>query len=86
MLPPSKNIIPIHVRQTAGANVQPTAREHTILNRHVIKVLFLYGSAGLDFDQTPATVTPAMQDVHFHEHAVMLEHSLEDRRNFAVGD
>jgi len=81
-----KNIIPVHVCQTAGTHVQSTAREHTILNRHVIKVLFLYGSAGLDLDQTPALVPAALQDVHFHEHAAMLEDSLEDRGNFVVRD
>jgi hypothetical protein len=76
----------IHVRQTAGTNVQPTAREHTILNRHVIKVLLFYGSAGLDLDQTPAPVPAAMEDINAHQHSVMFEHSLEDCGDFTVGD
>ena len=80
------NIIPVDVRQTADATSSPAARNDTILDRDVFEVLILHVGGGLDFDQTPAPVAPPMQDVHSHEHAVVLEHSLEDRRNFWVGD
>jgi len=56
------------------------------LNGNIVEVFLLYGSAGLDLNETPSTVPPAMQDVHPHYHSVVLKSSLKERRNFRVGD
>jgi hypothetical protein len=56
------------------------------LDADIVEVFLLYGSAGFNFNQTPSVVPAAVKHIDTHEHAVMLEHSLEDRRNLPVGD
>jgi hypothetical protein len=34
-------------------------------------------AGGLNLDQTPAPIAPTMQNVHFHEHVLVLKHRLE---------
>ena len=48
--------------------------------------VFFQVGAGFDLDQPPATVAAALQDVHSHEHAAVLERGFIDRRDFRVGD
>jgi hypothetical protein len=56
------------------------------LDANVIKVLFLYGSAGLDLDQTPSSVPATMKHIDKHYNPVVLECGFEDCRDFTVGD
>jgi hypothetical protein len=41
---------------------------------------------GFHFDQPPATVTAALQDVHADKDAAVLKHPFEDRWNFPISD
>jgi hypothetical protein len=81
-----ENIATIYVRQTCGCHVQPRPGNDAVLDRDILVMVILNVARGLDFDETPATVSTPMQNVHFHQHVLVLQHRLEDRRNFRIGD
>ena len=80
------HIVSIDVSEARGSQVQPRARDHSVLNRHVIKMLLFEVGGGLDLDQTPSAVSTAMQDVHSYKHTAVLESRLEDRRDLGICD
>jgi len=45
-----KHIVAIDVGEARGSQIQPRPRDHTILNRYVIKMLFFKVGGGFDLD------------------------------------
>jgi hypothetical protein len=81
-----ENVIPVDVGETDRRQIHPATRDYAALDADIVEVFFLYGSAGFDLNETPAPVPAAMKHIDAHQHAVMLEHSLEDCRDRRVRD
>jgi hypothetical protein len=81
-----ENVTPVDMGETDRRQIHPATRDYAALDADIVEVFLLYGSAGLDLNETPAPVPTAMKHIDAHQHAVMLEHSLKDCRNFSVGD
>jgi hypothetical protein len=81
-----ENVISVDVCETDRSQIHSATRDYAALDADIIEMFFLDGSAGLDFNETPAPIPAAMKDIDAHQHSVVLEHSLEDCRDFTVGD
>ena len=84
--PAIENVIPVDVGETDRRQIHPATRDYAALDADIVEVFLLYGSAGRDLNETPAPVSPAMKYIYPHQHAVMLEYTLENCRNLSVGD
>jgi hypothetical protein len=83
---PIEHVTTVDMSQANRCHIQTGTGHYSVLDSHVIFVLFLDGCAGFDFDQAPETISTAMQSVHFHEHAAVLERSFKNGWDFWVGD
>jgi hypothetical protein len=81
-----ENVTPIDVCETDRRQIHSATRDYAALDADIVEVFLLYGSAGLDLNETPSSIPTAMKHIDAHYHSVVLKNRLKKRGNLSVGD